>query len=27
VWLITKENLADSQSQALLKPPIDKYLD
>jgi ribose transport system substrate-binding protein len=27
VWLITKDNLADTQSQALLKPPIDKYLD
>jgi ribose transport system substrate-binding protein len=27
VWLITKDNLAETQSQELLKPPIEKYLD
>lgn len=27
VWMITKDNINEQQSQELLKPPIDKYLD
>jgi ribose transport system substrate-binding protein len=27
VWLITKENIDDAESQTLLEPPIDQYLD
>jgi hypothetical protein len=27
VWMITKDNLDTAQSQELLKPPIDRYLD
>ena len=27
VWMISKENLDTPQSQQLLKPPIDQYLD
>jgi ribose transport system substrate-binding protein len=27
VWMITKDNLETAQSQELLKPPIDRYLD
>jgi ABC-type sugar transport system substrate-binding protein len=26
VWMVTKDNLGDTATQELLKPPVDRYL-